>query len=334
MPKLPATLLILTLVLVVIAAPVSFILRQLLQESLQAQSSLKQSLNTDAWRSNVATQRWLGPLWTWADQQLDLNEVARQIAGTTARWAASILAHSVSAVSQFGIALLAFFYFVRDQAIVLAAVRRMLPLAPGEVDLLETRISVAVRSAVYGRLAVGLLQGFLGGVIFALAGLPAPVFWGSVMSVLSTLPVLGAFVVWVPGAAFLLMDGHWVRALIVVIWGLAVIHPVDNMLYPVLAGARMGLHPLVLFVAFVGGLIAFGPAGLILGPCIVAAAGGIAEVWEARQCRHIGLTAKEAAARLAAEGPNELEQTGRRRLPRIVRDVLSEPMFGLLLGAV
>jgi predicted PurR-regulated permease PerM len=104
------------------------------------------------------------------------------------------------------------------------------------------------------------------------------------MSFLSILPVLGAFVVWAPAAAFLLIGGHWIRALIVLAWGLAVIHPVDNILYPVLVGARLGMHSLVLFVAFVGGLIAFGPAGLILGPCIVAAAGSLAEVWEARQC--------------------------------------------------
>ena len=176
----------------------------------------------------------------------------------------------------------AFFFFLRDQEIGLAAIRRMLPLEDSETDLLFTRVSSAVRSAIYGRLFIGLLQGFLGGVIFALVGLPAPVLWGAVMSILSTLPVLGAFIVWVPAGVFLLADGHWIRALIVLVWGLAVIHPVDNLLYPVLVGTRLGMHPLVLFVAFVGGLIAFGPSGLILGPCIIAFAAGIVEVWKSR----------------------------------------------------
>ena len=48
---------------------------------------------------------------------------------------------------------------------------------------------------------------------------------------------------------------------------------------------------------------------------------------------HQGLSNEEAAARLAREGPNEIPSAGRRRLPRILRDVLSEPMFGLLLGS-
>jgi predicted PurR-regulated permease PerM len=102
------------------------------------------------------------------------------------------------------------------------------------------------------------------------------------MSLLSTLPVFGAFMVWMPTGAFLFATGHWVRALIVGVWGFAIIHPADNLLYPVLVGARMGLHSLVLFVAFLGGLIAFGPAGLILGPCIIAFAVGLADVWQTR----------------------------------------------------
>jgi predicted PurR-regulated permease PerM len=285
MTKLAATLLIITLVVVVIAAPVTFIMRELLQESLQAQTLLKQSLDADTWQRTIAAHPWFGRVWTWADQQFDLSEIARQIAAAIARWIAPALAHSVGVISQAGVALLAFFYFLRDQESILTATQRLLPLSRDETGIFLARISAAVRSAVYGRLSVGFLQGCLGGLIFALVGLPAPVFWGAVMALLSLLPMLGAFVVWVPAGVYLAIGGHWIRAVIVAVWGLAIIHPVDNLLYPVLVGARMGLHPLVLFIAFVGGLIAFGPAGLILGPLIVAAAGAIAEVWEARQCR-------------------------------------------------
>ena len=102
------------------------------------------------------------------------------------------------------------------------------------------------------------------------------------MSFFSVLPVLGAFVVWIPACVFLLVSGHWIAALCVAIWGVAIINPVDNLLYPMLVGARLGLHPLILFIAFVGGLMVFGPSGLILGPCIVAVAVGLADVWQAR----------------------------------------------------
>jgi len=285
MPKLPATLLILALVIVVVAAPVTFFLRVLFQESVQAQSLLKQSLDADVWQRTVAAHPWLGSLWGWADQQFDLAGIARQTAATIARWIAQALAHSVGVVTQTGVALFALFFFLRDQEIVLAAFRRMLPFSAEEMNLLSTRISATVQSSIYGRLTVGLVQGVIGGAAFAFLGLPAPVFWGAVMSLLSILPALGAFIVWVPASVFLLFSGHWIRAVILAAFAVGVIHTVDNVLYPVLVGARLGTHSLVLFVAFVGGLIAFGPAGLILGPCIVAVAGGMVEVWEARQCR-------------------------------------------------
>ena len=46
-----------------------------------------------------------------------------------------------------------------------------------------------------------------------------------------------------------------------------------------------------------------------------------------------GLSAEEAARRLLAHGPNDTGQNQTRTLPGIVRDVLREPMFLLLLGA-
>ena len=46
-----------------------------------------------------------------------------------------------------------------------------------------------------------------------------------------------------------------------------------------------------------------------------------------------GLDSSEAAERLRAEGANELPRSGRRKHWRILRDVLTEPMFGMLLGA-
>ncbi|HET9108705.1 MAG TPA: cation-translocating P-type ATPase [Steroidobacteraceae bacterium] len=48
---------------------------------------------------------------------------------------------------------------------------------------------------------------------------------------------------------------------------------------------------------------------------------------------HRGLTAREAAERLRAEGPNALPELERRTALRIIIEVVREPMFALLLGA-
>jgi predicted PurR-regulated permease PerM len=282
MPRFAATTLILVLVVAVITLPLTFVLRQLLGESLKAQAFLRDSMQANDWRSLVASHPRLGLLWSWADQQLDLGQIVQRMAAGIVAWIAPALARSVRVVSQTGVALLALFFFLRDAETLLAELGRLLPLSPVESGKLFARVSSTLRTAVYGRVLIGFLQGFLGGVIFAIVGLPAAVFWGTMMSILAVLPFLGAFVIWVPAAAYLLMSGHWISALILAVWGLVVIHPVDNVLYPILVGARVGMHPLMLFVAFVGGLIAFGPTGLILGPCIIALTAEFAEIWKQR----------------------------------------------------
>jgi len=283
MPRALASVLIILLILAVIAVPMTFVVRQLFEESLKAQSLLQSSIQADGWRGAISGNRWLGPLWNWADRQFDLEQVAQQTASKIAGWLAPAVAKSFSILSQTGAMLLALFFFLRDGESILAGVGRVLPLSDAEMDRLLARVTMTMRIAVYGRVFIGFVQGALGGVIFALVGLPAAVFWGAIMSFLSILPMLGSFIVWIPACIYLLLTGHWVSAVIVAVWGVAVINPVDNILYPVLVGSRVGLHSLVLFVAFVGGLIAFGPAGLVLGPAVVAVAFGLADVWRERQ---------------------------------------------------
>ena len=195
MPRTVASLLIIILILVVIAVPMTFVVRQLVQESLKAQALLQSSFQGDGWRGAISGNRWLGPLWNWADRQYDLSQVAQQTAAKVAGWLAPVVAKSLSILSQTGAMLLALFFFLRDGESIVAGVGRVLPLSDAEVGELLARVNTTMRVAVYGRVFIGFVQGALGGLIFALVGLPAAVFWGAVMSFLSILPMLGSFIV-------------------------------------------------------------------------------------------------------------------------------------------
>jgi predicted PurR-regulated permease PerM len=124
-------------------------------------------------------------------------------------------------------------------------------------------------------------------------GLPAPLLWGVVMGLLAIVPVFGAFVVWIPAAAFLALDGHWARAAILTVWGGVVIGWIDNILYPMLVGNRLRLHTVAAFVAVVGGLTVFGVSGVVLGPLIVATTLTLLQIWQARTWE----SAREQASR-------------------------------------
>ncbi|HSG49713.1 MAG TPA: AI-2E family transporter, partial [Longimicrobiales bacterium] len=97
-------------------------------------------------------------------------------------------------------------------------------------------------------------------------GLPSPALWGTVMGVLSLLPVIGAPVVWFPGALHLLSVGRLPQALGLLLFGFLVIGTVDNLLRAWLVSDRIHVHPLLVFLGVVGGIFLFGAVGMVVGP--------------------------------------------------------------------
>jgi predicted PurR-regulated permease PerM len=93
-------------------------------------------------------------------------------------------------------------------------------------------------------------------------------------------PVLGTFIVWIPAAILLLLDGSGGKALILTLWGWIVVSSIDNVLYPILVGRRLKMHTLLAFVSLVGGLVVFGSSGLILGPVTFAITRLLLEIWK------------------------------------------------------
>jgi predicted PurR-regulated permease PerM len=92
-------------------------------------------------------------------------------------------------------------------------------------------------------------------------------------------PVLGAFIIWIPAAIFLFLAGSEGKALLLTLWGTIVVGGIDNLLYPILVGRQLKMHTVLAFVSLVGGLIVFGPSGLILGPVIVTVTRLLLEIW-------------------------------------------------------
>ena len=115
--------------------------------------------------------------------------------------------------------------------------------------------------------------------------------------VTSVLPVIGAAGVWVPGAVYLAATGHWMPAIILAVFGTAVISTVDNFLRPRLVGGRVGLSELVMFFSLLGGLQVFGVLGIVLGPVLFAIAGAILDVLSDETAASGGVPTQPVVAR-------------------------------------
>jgi predicted PurR-regulated permease PerM len=229
----------------------------------------------------------LQPALQWLGQYVDVDawRSTRYAAERLQRWSAAIAGPTLlfvggvlSGVVQTLLVIFTMFYFFRDAESLRRALYDIVPLEYEQSHEIMVRTQEVIGATIYGVLAISAIQGTLGGFIFAILGIPSPLIWGVVMFLMSMIPMAGAFVVWVPAALYLLLIGSYIKALVLVAWGVVVIGSIDNFLSPRLVGRRARLHELLIFFSVLGGLQVFGVLGLVLGPVLAAITLALIEV--------------------------------------------------------
>ena len=144
------------------------------------------------------------------------------------------------------------------------------PLGPQRTKTLLNTVHQMVMSSFYGVIAVAAAQGFLCGLGAWITGLPSPTLWGVAAAIVSVLPLFGSALVWLPAAAVLFLQGSVGRGVFMLIWGAGLVGTIDNFIRPWVVTAKLPVHPLIVFVAMLGGVDAFGLMGILFGPVILA----------------------------------------------------------------
>jgi predicted PurR-regulated permease PerM len=280
-PSIAAVIVILVIGVVVIG-PGIFLGQTLISQIGKGAETLKTQAGPEQWKNTVESNPKLASAINWIQPHLDVRNIAEGAANTAASQVSAFVGGLIWIVAQLVITFFTLFYFLRDKRLIIKTIKSLVPLSQSETDKMFSRLGNTIYATIYGTFAVSLVQGILGGLMFWLLGIPAPVLWGTLMFLLSLVPVLGAPVVWIPASIFLAVTGDWGKALILAGWGLIVIGSIDNLLYPVLVGDRLRLHPLLVFFSVIGGLALIGAAGLVLGPLAVVVTIMLVEVWSRR----------------------------------------------------
>jgi predicted PurR-regulated permease PerM len=270
------------LVAVAIIAPALFLTQQLIREAAKGVEWFQSEAAMGRWQALLEGNPRFAPVLSWIAANVDLRGAVKQLPTALTSGASSVVTGSAYLVVELLITLFVLFYLFRDWRPALRTIRSLVPLSERETDEVFGRINDTIHATIYGTLVVAAVQGVLGGLMFWVLGLPASLLWGTLMTLLAIVPVLGAFVVWVPAAVFLGFEGSWGKVLILTAWGLGVVSLIDNLLYPILVGQRLRLHTLPVFIAIVGGLTVFGSSGVILGPVILAITVALVEIWRRR----------------------------------------------------
>ena len=274
-----AALVSVAIVSVVIVVPAVFVVGRLMTEAASGIATLQARVTDGDLQRLLDRYPFLAPLGERINRQFDLPSMMASVATWLSNIGATFVRGSILQVAEVFITFYLLFYFLRDRQPAKTMIKAWLPLTPAETDHLFSRVVDTVHATVYGTLAVAAIQGTLGGLMFWILGLPTPLLWGLVMGLLSIVPVLGAFVVWIPATILLLLDGSWVRALILAAWGGIVVGGIDNVLRPTFVGNRLRLHTIPTFISIVGGIVLFGAPGFILGPLAATMTMLLVEFW-------------------------------------------------------
>jgi predicted PurR-regulated permease PerM len=193
-------------------------------------------------------------------------------------WAANILQF----LFLFFMMILTIFFLLIDQDKLVKFVIAVSPLPDDEDRLLLEKFEEISNAILKGNGICGLIQGLLGGVMFAILGLNSPILWGGIMAILAFLPIFGVGLVMIPAAAILLLSDRVGEGVFLFIFYLGLSFSMEYMIKPKMVGDEVQMHTLLVFLAILGGLSVYGVLGIIYGPLIVTAFLTLTEIYFAK----------------------------------------------------
>lgn len=185
------------------------------------------------------------------------------------KFAINFTQNSFTFVVMFVIMLYTLFYFLKDGEKMLKKAMFLLPLGDKYEKILYKKFTSTARAALKGTLVIGVMQGVLGGILMAIAGVPGAFIWAIVMIILSVIPATSSTIVLIPTGVIMLIMGRFGAGLLLVIGG-GLISVLDNFVRPMLIGNDLQMHPLLILFSTIGGIAFFGISGFIIGPIIAA----------------------------------------------------------------
>ena len=280
-PNLSAVLMLIA-VLVVIILPISMVVAGISQHGKDVVNVARNGSAQRSARGLLYRHPKVDELLNEVVNRIDLDESTQTATRVATQWLGGLLSNSLKAVIQIAIMLFVLFFLTRDRQQALTGLRSLLPLEDGEVDYLLARVTDTIYATVLGRLVVASVQGTLAGLAYWALGVPGAFILAMLTFALGCIPGLGAFLVWMPVAIYLGISDHWVKAIVMAIWGGLVVSTIDNILYPALVGSRLQLHTVPILLSVLGGIAFFGVPGLVLGPLLLTIALSLMHIWKQR----------------------------------------------------
>ena len=227
------------------------------------------------------------------DVKVYVTEFVNAISEYVSKYGTSTLLSLPILLTDALVALFTVFYLFLEGEELLGRLKKMIPLGSHHKNEIYSQISDAMYGVVYGSLALLILQGATGILIFWIVGANNPIFWGVFMALMAVLPIIGTWVVWLPMGLSFVGAGNisgesslvW-KGIAVLAYGIFISVPLDIFARPFIMGSRTRIHPMMFLLGVIGGLVTFGGVGLFIGPVILALFSVFIKIYEEERMMH------------------------------------------------
>lgn len=209
-----------------------------------------------------------------------VTELGRAVGLFLYQQARSMTANIVNFVVNFCFMLLIVFYLLIDSQRLVSFIVGLSPLPDDQDEKLIQKFKDMAAAILLGNGLGGLIQGTLGGIVFAFFGFRSPFLWGVIMALLAFLPIVGVGVVFMPAALYLILQGRLAAGIFFIVFYIVLSGGIEYFFKPKLVGKRVQMHTLLVFLSIIGGLKLFGILGIIYGPLVVTAFLTLTDIYE------------------------------------------------------
>jgi predicted PurR-regulated permease PerM len=213
-------------------------------------------------------QEWI--TYTQAQVTPVLSGGITQLAGGANALLQGVLSRVTRAAVDLGLFLLILFFLLRDGGRLKEEIRPVSPFSEEQENQIFEHLERTILGALQAVVVVPVAQGILAGIGFMIFGVPSPLLWGTAVILAATVPLVGSPLGWVPAVVYLLVQGQVGPGLGLLVYCTVIVSGSDNVVKPLLLRGAARIHPLLGFLSIVGGVLAFGVFGFLIGPVILS----------------------------------------------------------------
>lgn len=214
-----------------------------------------------------------------------ITQAAQTFSGTLVEQSTNLLKSAAWLLFNFFLLVFSMYFFFKDGKYIINSIEELIPLPKPYGQGIFQKFRQVSLAMLYGIFMTAIVQGILGGIGLAVAGVGNPILWGTVMAFLGMLPVGGTALVWLPASILLIINNHYIEGVGLIIWGSVIVASMDNFIKPLVISQQAKTYPLATFLVVIGGLMMFGLKGAIIAPMLLAGLVALTHIYKLESSR-------------------------------------------------